>query len=1369
MRRHRISILLVFLLAVALFPIQAWSAPPADVPAPSSLSGWRNWVLHGQEENLCPFVFNNGQDVKCAWPSRLTLNIENGQGGFRQQWAVFADSWAPLPGGRAMWPAEVLVDGQKSVVVGREGVPAVRLEPGEHLVEGRFSWPEMPEMIQVPAASGLVDLTINGRTIDFPVLDATGRLWLQKRAETQGQENLLEVRIQRLILDDIPMRVVNRLKINVSGRAREVTLEGVLLDQAVPMSIDSPLPARLDQGNRLKLQVRAGSWEISLVTRFEGPVTEIGPIKGAFGRETWAFDSRNHLRLVRIDGPTAVDPSQTDLPASWKEFPTYIVEPEAVMAFKELRRGDPDPAPDRLDLRRSWWLDFDGRGFTVQDNISGTMSRQWYLAMAAPGLLGRVSVDGQDQLITAQGPDQAPGVELRRGALRLTADSRYESDSGSLPAVGWAHDFQSVSGELHLPPGWRLLSAQGVDNLPGTWVQRWTLLDLFLVLIIALAAFKLTGWTWGLLALVTLALTYHEPDAPRLVWLNLLAASALIKVLPDGWAKRLAGLWRLGSIITLLVLAIPFMIDQARIGMYPQLEQTQDWYQGQTGKFARMDMSVNQDVSREEYNILPSAPAPMVERKKAVKDKSVMLQQQMGGEGQYYEKRQAVLTQDPNALNQTGPGLPTWDWKTIPMSWNGPVSQDQTISLWLLPPLANTILAFTRVILLALLILGLIDLRNWWRRLDKGAKAAAAIAGLCLCLTASAAPALAQDQTNGYPPAELLQEFQKRLLEKPDCLPYCAHYPRLEVNVTSRTLTLRLEIHAAAETAVPLPGHAESWLPRQVLLDDLPSQGLHRGRDGVLWMLAPQGVHTAVLIGPIPPGNSFQIPLELRPNRVEVTAEGWEVRGVGPDGQVESSLELTSLQKEDTDIDKHTGAVLPPFLHVERTVSLGLTWQVYNKITRLTPTGAPIMISVPLLPGESVTAAGVRVENGHALINLDARAQELEWVSTLEQSTPILLEAPQGRPWTETWILDASPIWHCTHSGLPVIHHQDEEGHWRPQWQPWPGETVRIDVVRPPAVPGQTVTIDRADLNLTPGERFNKAGLSLQIRSSQGGQHLVQLPAGAQLQEVRIKDKSQPIDAENGQVVLPLQPGSQDIYLEWHQPSDSLTLVKSPEIRIGEQAVNAQVTFNMPENRWILLAWGPRLGPAVLFWSYLFVIILAALALGRVRWTPLKTHHWLLLGLGLTQIHPLLALVIVGWLLILDYRARHVPPDKWLPFDAAQLGLVIWTGVALLGLYYAIEKGLLGIPHMQIMGNGSSDFTLYWTQDRIGALMPQPWVLSLPRLVYHGLMLIWALWLALSLLKWLRWGWQSFNHGGLWKKPRLRKKDQAAESEFLIE
>jgi len=195
----------------------------------------------------------------------------------------------------------------------------------------------------------------------------------------------------------------------------------------------------------------------------------------------------------------------------------------------------------------------------------------------------------------------------------------------------------------------------------------------------------------------------------------------------------------------------------------------------------------------------------------------------------------------------------------------------------------------------------------------------------------------------------------------------------------------------------------------------------------------------------------------------------------------------------------------------------------------------------------------------------------------------------------------------------------------------------------------------------------------------------------------------------------------------------------------------------MPRSRWILWAKGPRLGPAVLFWSYVIVVILAAFALGKIGRTPLKTRHWLLLGLGLTQVHPLVAIMVVGWFLVLGLRSRQTFPEGWFYFNMSQFILVIWTVAAMIGLYMSIQTGLLGIPDMQISGNGSTNFRLHWTQDRILGFMPQPWVLSLPLFVYRILMLLWALWLAYALMKWLRWGWNCFSEGGLWRRVRERK------------
>ncbi len=1343
----KIALLLFFLWVFGYFPMpsQTPAAELSDIP--SQLKPWKQWVLHNMEERLCPADYNQEDAYRCVWPSQLELFVKPFGGRFLQHVVVFAKSWVALPGSPEIWPTAVKLEEKAVAVMNRNGMPSIQLPVGEHEVSGYFSWKEMPEVIQIPANIGLIKLSIHDQPVAAPVLDKKGRLWLQKRDQTVNTENRLDVRIFRLLDDEIPMMVTNHLQIDISGQAREERLPDILLKQAIPMQLDSPLPARIGPQGQLMFQARPGRWTIQIITRQQGPVDVLGPVACNYGTEIWSFKSRNHLRMVDMSGVDAIDPAQADVPAAWKRYPAYVVKPEATIVFKELRRGDPDPAPDRLNLQRTWWLDFDGRGFTIQDNINGIMSRQWYLTMNPPIELGRVAVDGQDQLITVHGAEQKPGVELRRGHLNLQADARLAADVDSLPAVGWDHNFQSVSAVLNLPPGWRLLTAQGVDVLPGTWFQGWTLLDFFLVLIIALAFFKLKNWRWGLLALVTMAIIYHEAGAPRTVWLHLLAMLALLSVLPGGWLRKLAALWGAGAAVVLLVVSIPFMVHQIRLGLYPQIEQPGYFGRAQTISLERAVQIQKEEVAQ------PTAPEAEMPLEEATEDKAPAKKSKL----RLSAPKRVLFDQDPNALIQTGPGLPTWQWRSIQMQWNGPVAKNHQLRLWLLTPSSNLVLAFLRVILLAIMIFGLVDMRYWWQKVNQKLRPAAAAIMLVL-LVGWPQASRAEKANFAFPPPEILQQLQERLLEKADCYPQCADVVRMDLTATSDGLQFLLEVHAAAKTAVPLPGNLEAWLPDEVFLDQQPIKGLSKDNNGGLWALIPNGIHRLTLVGKTGARNSIQIPIPLKPHRVTVHSTDWEVQGVHPDGTVDAGIQLIRRHRDKTEQLFLGDVSLPPFLNIEREIHLGLNWQMSTTIKRLTPPGIPVVISLPLLKGESMTAVGIQVEDGKAIVNMDAQALQMRFTSVLEMAAEIELQAPRSVAWTETWILDASPIWHCDLSGIPVIHHQDQQGHWRPEWRPWPGERVAISVSRPQAIPGQLVTIDKAHLDWTPGRRLNKAGLSLSVRTSRGGQHTITLPEDADLQVVKINNKSQPIRQTDRSVVIPLQPGSQNVYLEWHQPASGFSRIKGPRVAIGEQAVNATVSFRMPHNRWILWTSGPPLGPAVLFWTYLFVVILAAIGLGRIKLTPLKTRHWLLLSLGLTQVSPIMAIVIVGWLLALGVRGKYAPPEKWLSFNFAQFVLVIWTLVALFGLYLAVERGLLGIPNMQIAGNGSSSFHLHWTQDRIGEILPQPAVMVLPQWVFHLLMLFWSLWLAFALLKWLKWGWQCYVVGGIWKKWQRRKK-----------
>jgi hypothetical protein len=84
---------------------------------------------------------------------------------------------------------------------------------------------------------------------------------------------------------------------------------------------------------------------------------------------------------------------------------------------------------------------------------------------------------------------------------------------------------------------------------------------------------------------------------------------------------------------------------------------------------------------------------------------------------------------------------------------------------------------------------------------------------------------------------------------------------------------------------------------------------------------------------------------------------------------------------------------------------------------------------------------------------------------------------------------------------------------------------------------------------------------------------------------------------------------------------------------------------------------------------------------------------------------------------------------------------------------------------MQIIGNQSSAFNLNWYQDRSPAILPVATLISVPLIAYRVLMLAWSLWLAVSLLNWLKWGWECFSSNGLWHKAVKKEKAVAVEPE----
>jgi hypothetical protein len=1337
---------------------------PEDVPEP--LRPWIRWALGENGDALCPTWETRG--VECAWPGRLSLDVGAGGGSFVLRLHADRAEELDLPGGGETWPEDVTLDGRPVPVVASKGggqPPAVRVPAGAHEIRGRYAWTRLPTVIIVPQRIGVVSLRLDGKDVAAPARDDRGRLWLRADAGgAEGGERRLELEVHRKVTDDVPLLLESRVVLQVGGPVRDERLGPALPPHFVPLSLESELPARFDPDGTLRVQVRPGRFVVHFTARHEGPAFALAPaplVEGAAWapEEIWVFESRPEVRLVSVEG-AVVDPQQTSLPEEWKTLPAYRMAPGAALKLVERRRGDAEPAPDELALVRRWYLDFDGRGATVSDQLSGRIHGRKRLEMAGGTELGRAAVNGRDQFLTKLAEGGRPGVQVSPGDVTIEADSRVEGGARALPAVGWDHDVASLRASLELPPGYELFHASGVDRAHTTWLARWSVPDYFLFGIVVVAFLRLFGPGAAALAALALVLTATEAGAPRWEWVAVLAVEAVRRAVPADRLRRTLAAARVLAFGWLLIVGVPFVVQALRVGLYPALGSQGfapgPGYEEELDLAAAVEPAPAPEAAFDEGETMGAEGAGPPDRAHRQRARSSARPTSPPLFSKEAPSAQARLEQvDPNARITTGPGVPTWSWRHVELEWSGPVARAETLRLWLIPPWGNALAALLRAALLGLLAAVALGLRRASFVPPPPAPAAAIV--LALAVLASAAPARAAE----LPSDEMLQELRERLTEPAPCIPRCVEITVLRLDASGSTLKLALDVSAAVPTALALPGSAGTWLPASVRMDGVETAALMRGEGGTLYARVEAGTHRVELEGPLAAAPTVDLPLPVVPHRAEARLEGWTLVGLRADGNVEAALQLVRdapAPGEETTADV---PALPPFARIVRHVDLGLTWQAETFIQRLSPPETSLVVDVRLLEGESVTTPGIEVRERRARIALAPGVGDTGFRSVLAPGAALALHAPEDVPWTEHWHVRASPIWHVAPAGIPPIQAEPQGLGPDFSWRPWPGETVTIQVQRPDGVPGATLTLDSASLAIRPGLRSTDATLALAVRSSQGGEHRVTLPEGGALQRVAIDGVEQPLRQEGRAVVVPVRPGRSSVEIGWREAEGIAMFWRTAPVDVGAPAVNVEVTVQPSVGRWILFLSGPPLGPVVLFWPVLAAYVAIAWALARLRIAPIPAWHWILLALGLTQVGVVGGGAVALWLLALGWRKEHGArvPGRW--FDLVQVGLVGLTLAALAALLLAIWAGLLGMPDMQIAGNGSSAESLRWYQDRSGAELPRPRVVSVPLGVYRGLMLVWAFWIAAALIGWLRFGWRAFSEGELWRP--LRSEPKAAE------
>ncbi|HJT97464.1 MAG TPA: hypothetical protein VJ696_04045, partial [Rhodanobacteraceae bacterium] len=916
------------------------SLAQAQAPVPAPLEAWRAWVLKDQEFRACPLIAGKAgteaSEFLCAWPGVLAISADADGAVIAQRWRVDVESWVPLPGDEEYWPQQVTVDGKPAPVVDHEG-PALRLAPGNHDVRARIAWSERPQSLHVPSAVGLVALNVDAKSV-VPVQRDGDELTLGRGEAAETEADSLELRVYRKLADGVPAALMTVIQLNVSGRAREETIGPALPAGFDPVALDSDgWPSRLDADGRLRVQVQPGSGVLHLDARATAPLasaTARVPDEPWPKQEIWSYESAPRLRITSATSALQVDPRQAEVPAEWNALPAFALGDGATLTIEERSRGLAGDEKNRLTLDREMWLDFSGDGWFARDRISGDMLRGWRFDVAPPFALERADAlasryrdrSGESLLVTRGAEPGSTGVEWRTARVDLGAGVRVASGASSLPVTGWQDSFDRVTTTLHLPDGYKLLAAPGADSAAGSWISRWTLLDVFIGAILALLAWRLFGVAGAVVAVAYLVLGYQEYGAPLWTLLAALALGLIARALPAGKLGATAQWIRRGALVLLVLLALPFVATQLRYALHPQLESFGGY--GVYFGAARGDLGIVQtELAKDEAAMAPEPPAaPLASpapqsvpelRSKADNGRGQEIDRNEVEKARYKKSAERIDHYSDSTIVQTGAGEPSWNrGQSYVLSWSGPVLPAQSVRLVIAPPWLVRTLRVVLVALLAWLIVRLLGVRI---RLRANATAAGFIAISSLALSPSA-------NAQAYPPDELLNALRTQLTEAPKCAPSCAAIANAEVLARGDEIRVVLEAHAADRVAMPVPIDEESLALRSVNVDGAAQDGIARD-DGGLWIALARGVHR-VELAYVANADKVALAFALKPMRARFSGDGWQASGIGDDRLLTGTLTLARARDSANGKPVAGTQQFAPFVRVERHLNLGLDWTV---------------------------------------------------------------------------------------------------------------------------------------------------------------------------------------------------------------------------------------------------------------------------------------------------------------------------------------------------------------------------------------------------------------------------------------------------------
>ncbi|MCB0324247.1 MAG: hypothetical protein KDD69_11770 [Bdellovibrionales bacterium] len=1363
--------------------------------APQSLQEWVPWVLSRHPEWRCSTVAGAR---RCEWPGRFTLRLKENGASFRLQVEVLRRSTIPLPGGGDQLPHSLKVSRNDAVAEPESPYwlhltnshPYLELARGSYTIEGELSWGERPREIPLPESYGIVTVE-NGPE---STRREAGAVILEAHQETPDRAQL-SLNVMRRIADGSPLQLETLLELRYSGQPQSIQFGRVLLDRAVPIGIQSNLPFQLAADGSLTVQAQPGTHQISISAVLEQPVKELTAPPSTFSawprEEVWSWVENVQFRSIELKGATAVNADVTNLPPTWRQAALYLVPIGHTVTLNELRRGEDRQPENSLSLQRNFWLQLDGSQYVVRDVIVGAMSRGFRLDALDELELGRASVGGEPVLISEKG---RRGFEIRASQVMVDAVSILPATT-DLSAVGWNITAERVDAQLNLSPGWRLLHIGGAEESGGSWLKSWSLLDIFVLLLLVIGTRQFFGMLPAAIAFAALLLNHGEFLSPEMLFIHLIIGMVFLRLSGEAtehWQQPVLWFVR-ATYVAWLLQVLAFMKLQFTEFLYPQLEAgtryrtflqqllfeieqsyltwilcflafilvvlamrfvlraTNVWmglFRGLLASIVLVLAVVFLGGVGAVLHLGTTTPPDYDTFASQSTEFESGLPAPQFAESSYSDQATRGVTKSlglaqrlpsgggvgANKVATTGDRV-VQAGPAIP-SWNWK-RYDFTIPGPVAPDHRVELFllppSLTRVLSLVRPTLLLVLALLLARGIGIGLPARFTAGPTALLLLLLLAPRTSEAQ---FPDKEVLQELERRLEQSLCKQDQCATVERLDVVADATRLYFEGKIISHGEAAVLLPGPLDQLAIDTVSIDQRSTDALLRDEKGYLWARVSAGKHYLQFSAPLKPDVGMTLQFPVPPLHMSFSSEYWNIEGLLPSGAVKSPLRLTPKNAAPV-VEERKTLVLPAWFHARREIAIGEETLVRTRVGRMGSPDTTASVRVPLLSDERITSGGVEVEGGHALVRFPSGTSDLTYESVLGKTAQLTLVASPSPFLSEEWVVSCSTFVSCSYSGL-LPSRTIEDGKHAYVWQPFPNESVTVDAIQLPGAPGDSLTIDAINHWARWGTTSIEGGIFATVRATEQRTFSLTLPPNAEVKRMSLNNLEGAGVVRERQVSFLLNPGAHELHLSYYVPWSGNLIEHIPPLALEIPAYNVSLRASPPSDRWLVWTGGVHWGPAVLFWAKLFFVAALVSALARIGVLPLRVGSGALLALGLTTL-PLVALAFpLAWLFILRFGAVIAESLSPVLRRIALAGFVVLTLITVALFYRILQLGLVLEPPMLVVGNGSSAEMLKWYVDTANLNLPEPWFLSLPMWVWRTILLLWSTWLAVMLIRWLK-------------------------------